>query len=143
MKFHFKTHKEKNGFWAECIELKGCKTQADSWKELNKNMQDALNLFLNEPVNSKIIFPLPRKKMTEKNITSVLVHPRIAFSFYLRQFRLKNGMTQKQISEKLGMKNIFNYQRLENPKMANPELETISRLKRIFPKFSMDELLAA
>lgn len=48
MRYHFKVHKEKEGFWAECIELEGCVTQADTKEELNLNMQEALNLYLEE-----------------------------------------------------------------------------------------------
>ena len=62
MKYHFKTHKEKQGgFWAECIELVGCRTEAQSKQNLEKNMADALNLYLSEPQESKYIFPSPKK----------------------------------------------------------------------------------
>lgn len=30
MFYHFKIHKEENKFWAQCLELPGCITQADS-----------------------------------------------------------------------------------------------------------------
>ena len=30
MKYHFKVHKGGKGYWAECIELVGCITEADS-----------------------------------------------------------------------------------------------------------------
>jgi antitoxin HicB len=42
MKYHFKIHKEGKGFWAECIELSGCFTEADSKEELRKNMHEIL-----------------------------------------------------------------------------------------------------
>ncbi len=48
MRYHFKIHEEKNGFWAECLELPGCVTQGNSKEELKKNMQEALNLYLEE-----------------------------------------------------------------------------------------------
>jgi antitoxin HicB len=44
MKYHFKIYKKDGGYWAQCIELEGCITQADTLKELYKNMQEALNL---------------------------------------------------------------------------------------------------
>ena len=59
MVYHFKVHKESNGYWAECIELKACVTQADTYNKLLKNMEAALNLYLDEPEFSKISFPLP------------------------------------------------------------------------------------
>lgn len=49
MRYHFKVHKEGKGFWAECLELKGCITQGNSKKELLENMQESLNLYLEEP----------------------------------------------------------------------------------------------
>jgi predicted RNase H-like HicB family nuclease len=59
MKYHFKIHKEGDGFWAKCLELSGCVTQADSMEELRKNMQKALNLYIDEPENSNRLAALP------------------------------------------------------------------------------------
>jgi len=49
-KFNFKIHKEKDGYSAQCIELPGCVTQADTMKELRKNMKEALNLILEDEI---------------------------------------------------------------------------------------------
>ena len=59
MQYHFKIHKDVNMFWAECIELPGCFTQADNRKELLINMQEALSLYIEEDVDSKDLAPLP------------------------------------------------------------------------------------
>ena len=65
MKYHFKVHKEGNGYWAECIELEGCLTQTErdpkggSIEELHYNMREALNLYLSESPDSDLIFPRP------------------------------------------------------------------------------------
>lgn len=143
MKYHFRVHPEKKGYFAECIELKGCLTQGDTYKELEHNMREVLALYLDEPMDSKFIFPMPRKNIKGRNIVKVEVEPRVAFSFYLRQLRLARKMTQKEVAEKLGIKNLYSYQRLENSKTANPELATIVQLKKIFPEMSLDDLLAA
>lgn len=142
MKYHFKIHKEPKGFWAECLELKGCQTQADSEAELNKNMKTALNLFLSEPSDSSVIFSLPKKSMTGAHIAAVSVDPKVAFSFYLRRLRLKKGYTQKETAKLMGFKNLYSYQRLESSN-ANPELATIIQIKQVFPEFSIDAVLAA
>jgi predicted RNase H-like HicB family nuclease len=85
MIYHFKIHKEKKGFWAQCIELPGCVTQGDSLKELRTNMQDALNLYIEEPNNSDDLAELPSQSLTRsKNIESVVVDPLIAFAFLVR-----------------------------------------------------------
>lgn len=39
MQFQFKIHQGRDGFWADCIELKGCRTQADTrenWRPTQK-----------------------------------------------------------------------------------------------------------
>lgn len=48
MKYHFKIHKKGNGFWAQCIEFPGCVTEGDTIQELQANMREALNLYLQE-----------------------------------------------------------------------------------------------
>ena len=143
MKYHFKIYKEGRGFWAECLELEGLQTQGSTKKELMMNMEEALNLYLDEPEDSKVIFPLPNQKIRKaSNIVDVHVYPAVAFSFFLRNSRLKQKLTQNQVREKLGLKNIYSYQRLESSQTANPELKTIVALKRIFPEMDLEEIVA-
>ncbi|MCA9508713.1 MAG: type II toxin-antitoxin system HicB family antitoxin [Myxococcales bacterium] len=142
MRYHFKVHKENKGYWAECVELKGCITQADTKKELQQNAEEALNLYLDEPESSKEIFPEPKKFVRGKEVFDVPVNPKIAFAMALRQERIKNHMTQGQVAKKLGLKNPYSYQRLENSKTANPSLMTIASIKSIFPNLNFDLLIA-
>ena len=75
--------------------------------------------------------------------TKVPVSPEIALAFLLRQYRLRHGWTQKEMAERLGIKgSLYKYQRLENSRPANPELKTLAEIKRAFPDFSLDELVA-
>lgn len=142
MKYHFKIHKEKEGFWAQCIELQGCVTQADSIKELEQNMEEALNLYIEEPESSKDIYSFPNESIrTSKNIVEVQVDPQIAFAFLVRQYRLKNGLTQKQAQKKMGLENLYSYQRLES-RRCNPNLTTLKKVKETFPEFSIDYALS-
>ncbi len=136
MRYHFKIHKESRGYWAECVELIGCFTQADTKQELYDNMQEALNLYIQEPEDSKLLVPLPKKYVRGKNIESVPVDPEVAFGFMVRYHRLKNKMTQKQAAKKLGVTNIYSYQRLE--KKCNARLDMVAKLKELFPDFSVD-----
>jgi antitoxin HicB len=143
MKYHFKIHREGSGYWAQCIELEGVLTQGDTKEELNHNMAEALNLFLDEPPDSKVIFPLPRANIKGTSLVSVEVKPQIAFAFYLRRIRLKRGMTQKDVAKLMGFKNLYSYQRLEKAKTANPELLTLVQIKRLFPELDLEDILAA
>lgn len=137
MKYHFKIHREKNGYWAECIELEGCRTQADNRKALLSNMKESLDLFLSEPESSAVIFPEPRKNIKSKDVVEVQVLPNIAFALQLRQIRIKRNLTQKAMMSLLGMLHLSNYQRLENPKKANPELKTLFDLQNQLPELSV------
>lgn len=138
MKYHFRIHKEGTGFWAECIELSGCITEADSKIELMENMREALNLYIEEPENSKKLAELPDMSIVpSRSIVEVAVDPAIAFAFMVRYNRIKNGLTQQEAATKLGFENIYSYQRLENKK-CNPTLKVLYQIKKAFPDFSVD-----
>jgi antitoxin HicB len=141
MKYHFKVHKDGTGFWAECLELYGCLTQGDSQGHLHLMMEDALAAYLNEPENSKHIFPMPDPTLKGRNIVAVSVDPQVAMAMVVRQSRLERKWTQRQVADKLGMKHIYQYQKLESGKTANPELATLVKLKAVFPDLSMDSVL--
>ena len=140
MKYHFRITKEKNGYSAECIELSGCRTQSDNRIELLGNMKEALDLYLSEPESSTLIFPEPRKGLKAKNIIEVQVSPNVAFALQLRQIRLKRKLTQKAMMSYLGILHLSNYQRLENPQKANPELKTLFELHNHLPELNIEKI---
>lgn len=47
--------KDKDGFFAFCPSLQGCYSQGDSYDEVMKNIQEAVELFIED--EKKIIFP--------------------------------------------------------------------------------------
>ena len=142
MQYHFKIHKEGKRYWGQCIELKGCFTQADTKKELQLNMQEALNLYVEERPNSKDLAAMPNRTIkTSKNIVAVSLDPEIAFSFLIRYWRMQHGWTQKEAAEKMGFEKLYSYQRLEAGR-CNPSLKTMSMVKKIYPEFSIDLALA-
>lgn len=140
MKYHFKVHQEKKSYWAECIELKGCLSQGDTKEELMQNLKEALELYLSEPDSSSIIFPEPMKLKKQKSIVEIHIDPSIAFAIQLKQIRLKRRLTQKAMMDILKIKHLSNYQRLENPNKANPELRTLVELKSYLPELSIEAI---
>jgi antitoxin HicB len=120
MKYHFNiTHEDR--FWiGQCKELEGCITQATSREKLDTNMTEALNGFLDEPEDSRIVFPLPTVPRPKAHIVAVEVYPRIACALLVRQSRLQRGWSQRKAAKMLGFKNVFSYQRLENGRTSNP-----------------------
>lgn len=138
MEYHFKIHKEGKGFWAQCLELEGCITQANNLNELKKNMQEALNLYIEEAEDSQDLATLPDNSIkATRNIVKVSLGSQVAFAFMVRFYRIKQGLTQQEAAKKLGFPNVYSYQRLETRK-CNPRLETIASLKKLFPELSID-----
>lgn len=138
MKYHFKVHKEEKYFWAQCIELEGCITQAKDMEKLHERMHEALNFYIQEPEDSKELAALPDESIKKtKNVIEVALDPEVAFSFMMRYYRFKHGMTQQQAAKKMGFDTIYSYQRLEGKK-CNPSLKIISKIKKVFPDFSID-----
>ena len=138
MRYHFKVHKGKP-LWAECLELDGCVTQGKNWDDLERNMKEALGLYLEEPESSTAIFPPPLSRQDGPDIVLVEVEPMVAFSLQLRQLRLQSRLTQKEAARRLGMRSLYSYQRLE--RRSNPSLVTIKKIKTLFPDFSLDSVL--
>lgn len=140
MKYNFKIHKEIKGYWAECIELEGCLTQGETMEELIYNMSEALNLYLSEDDDSPLIFP-KSKNLKAKNIVAVEVNPAVALAMSIRQERLKQGKTQIEMMKLLDIKNLSNYQRLENPQKANPEFRTLIALIKKLPQLDLGRII--
>ncbi|RPJ09911.1 MAG: type II toxin-antitoxin system HicB family antitoxin [Spirochaetaceae bacterium] len=139
MIYHFRIHNDIDGFWAECIELPGCMTQADSLKKLHINSKEVLDLYLDEPENSRIVFPLPDESIEESDaVIGVKADSAVAFAFYLRMIRLNHKLTQRDAAKMLHFKNLYSYQRLESSKKANPELKTLEKIREVFPEFDLN-----
>lgn len=139
MKYHFKIHKEGRGYWGECLELQGCLSQGSTLEELKMNLKEALDLYLDEPADSRVVFPMP-KKQRGRNIIEVEVDPRIALAFLLRMERLKRKWTQKNAAKELGIP-LYSYQKLESSRTANPEWKTLIKLCRIFPRLNLNQAI--
>ncbi len=143
MKYHFKIHKEKTGYWAEGVEINWAHTQADSLKALHFNMKEVLELCLEEPDDkSTFIPPMPDKSIKGRNIVEVTPDPKVALAALIRKERIEAKLTQRQAAEMLGIKHVSQYQKLESGKSANAELGTLFKLKQLFPSISVDEVLA-
>ena len=102
-------------------------------------MKEALNLYLEEPLDSATADALPDEKLKGKNIIEVSVEPSVALSVLVRHYRKVNNLTQEEMMKILKMKNIYSYQRLE--KKTDPKLSTLARLKEVFPELSVDYIL--
>jgi len=139
LNYHFFTHQDDDGVWAECLELSGCVTQADSMDALQDMCGEALNLYLEEPPESELVFPLPDESLDgDGSLLKVTVEPGIALALILRRNRNDKKLTQKEVAQLLGMKSLFSYQRLE--RKSNPTLSMIKKIHKVFPNIQFQSL---
>ncbi len=150
MKYSFKVNGSRSeGYWAECIELDGCMTQGETYPELEDNMQDALNLYLSEPEDSKHLFPLPSKKKSKKGkssaIVQVQVNATVAVAMLFRQFRVEAGLSVRQASNlvKLAIGDGASVSHRKIQDIENPNkpvtTKTLDELLRAFPDLDLSE----
>lgn len=138
MKYHFKLEKEEKGFSASCLELEGCRSEGDTREELKANLEEALNLYLDEPAGSNLVFTFPETDIEEsEEIMAVAVDPQIAFAMLLRQFRLSQKKSQVEMQKLMGFKTLNSYSRLE--KKNNPTLKVIERVLKVYPDFPLHQ----
>ena len=140
MKYHFKIYKEENGYWGECLEIDSCHSQGDTIPILKKMLKEALDLTLDEPAGSNLMFPMTNSEYdTKRDIVSISVDNRIAFALLVRQNRISKRMTQKEVQEAMGLPSRTSYTRLESK--GNPTFSTIEKLLKAFPNFPLAECL--
>jgi antitoxin HicB len=87
--------------------------------------EDALNAVL----ESEIEHGLAVRSPVYKNGYPIPVSNNILLSMQLRQ--LRGNLSQTDIAKKLGM-TYQSYQRLENPRKANPTIKTLEKIARVY-----------
>jgi antitoxin HicB len=78
----------------------------------------------------KCIFP---QGGASKDWQDIEIGPGLAFALWLRNARASRNMTLAEVADQMGVKYPV-YQKLENPRTANPTLKTLKKLERIFGK---------
>ena len=144
MRYHFKYYTdERGGYYGECVEIDGCRSEGDTLDGLKKNLTEALNLCLESSFDEKeeFIFPDKNYNETEENVLSIKPDINILFANLLKYYRKQNNLTQKIVSEKLGYKSVWAYQKLENSKYGNVQLKTLAKIEEIFPNFDLNGIL--
>jgi antitoxin HicB len=87
--------------------------------------EDALNAVL----ESEIDHGFPIRPPGNKSGHPIPVSNNILLSIQLRQ--LRGSMSQTDLAKKLGM-TYQSYQRLENPRKANPTIKTLEKIARVY-----------
>ncbi|EOQ98274.1 hypothetical protein LEP1GSC195_1448 [Leptospira wolbachii serovar Codice str. CDC] len=117
-------------FNVEFPDLPGCFTFGENENEAILNAQEALTGYLESIDSRKLNIPEP-SKLKGKDIKFITPEKNVSFAIWLKKSREKQGLSQKQIAQKLNIA-YQTYQKFEDPHKSNPTLKTIIRLEEVF-----------
>jgi predicted RNase H-like HicB family nuclease len=63
---------DEDGFYAYCPELKGCQSQGDSLEEVQTNIQEAVELYL------ETLSDIEKKELLQKKVTTMTLEVSVA-----------------------------------------------------------------
>jgi antitoxin HicB len=106
----------------------GIMTYGDTLEDAKKMAVEAASGLLETYLEHDFSFKIPK---ANKDWYEIELDPGLAFALWLRSARKAHNMTLTDIAEKMGVKYQV-YQKLENPKTANPTLKTMRKLEQIF-----------
>jgi antitoxin HicB len=106
----------------------GIMTYGDTLEEAQKMAVEAASGLLETYLEHDVSFTIPK---ANKDWYEIELEPGLAFALWLRSARKAHNMTLADIAEKMKVKYQV-YQKLENPKTANPTLKTMRKLEQIF-----------
>ena len=110
----------------------GYMTYGNTLEEAKKMATEAVSGLLESYLEHGDKFKIPGSK-DSPDWFNIEIKPGLAFALWLRNNRITHNMTLAEAAEKMGVKYQV-YQKLENPRTANPTLKTIKKLETIFGK---------
>jgi antitoxin HicB len=122
--------KEDETFLVTFPDLENVVTFGATIEEAIQNAEDALNGCLASDFERNFSIPEP-SIITGEDIHTITVAPHVAIAIMLR--KLRADASQVEIARKLNIAYQV-YQRLENPRKANPTLKTLEKIARVFGK---------
>ena len=122
--------KEDDALLVTFPDLENVVTFGTTIEEAIQNAEEALNGCLASDFERNFSIPEP-SNITGEEIHRITVAPHVAVAIMLR--KLRADATQVEIARKLDISYQV-YQRLENPRKANPTLKTLEKIARVFGK---------
>jgi antitoxin HicB len=128
------TYSETDNYWY--VEApgfyRGIMTDGETLEEAKAMAAEAVSALLESYLEhgDKFVFP---KSGASKDWHDIEIDPGLAFALWLRNARTSRNMTLAEAADQMGVKYQV-YQKLENPRTANPTLKTLKKLERVFEK---------
>jgi antitoxin HicB len=128
----FPAHIKKNDdcFLVSFPDLDNVLTYGASIEEALVNAEEALNGCIEADFERNFIIPAP-SSLSGADVFPIPVAPHVAVALMLRSLRA--GRSQIEVARQLNISYQV-YQRLENPRKANPTIKTLEKIARVFGK---------
>lgn len=120
--------KEADGYLVTFPDFENVMTYGLTTEEALVNAEEALNGCLESDFERNFKIPEP-SRVTGKNVHQIPVAPHIAVAIMLRTLRADRS--QMEVAKQLNIAYQV-YQRLENPRKANPTIKTLEKIARVF-----------
>jgi antitoxin HicB len=108
----------------------GIMTDGNTLEEAKEMASEAVSVLIESYLKHDDPFAIPSMP-TSPDLYDIPLKPELAFVLWLRSMRKSRNMTLVDAAHKMGVKYQV-YQKLENPKTANPTLKTLKKLEKIF-----------
>jgi antitoxin HicB len=108
----------------------GILTDGDTLEQAKEMACEAVSGIIAVNIKRDIPFSIPAP-VDMPDYYNIPLESGLAFAIWLREERKNHNMTLADVAQKMGVKYQV-YQKLENPKTANPTLKTLKKLERLF-----------
>lgn len=115
---------EEGGYLVSFPDIPACITEGDNFEHAVEMAQEVLDLWLEGARDEN--WPIPKSKAPRKGKKYHWIVPnhKIQSAIYIRQARLKSGLSQGNLAKRMGV-SVQVVQRLENPRLSNPTVKQI------------------
>jgi antitoxin HicB len=110
----------------------GIMTYGDTLEEAKEMAAEAASGLLESHIEHDDDFVIPEMPHGS-DWYAIPIESGLAFALWLRKERKAHNMTLADVAERMGVKYQV-YQKLENPRTANPTLRTLKKIETIFGK---------
>ena len=122
--------KQDDGYLVTFPDFENVLTYGATLEEALHNAEEALNGCIESDFERNFTIPPPAAILSEQ-LFSIPVAPHIAVAIMLRSLRADRSQTE--VARQLNISYQV-YQRLENPRKANPTVKTLEKIAKVFGK---------
>jgi len=122
--------KQDDGYLVTFPDLENVITYGATMEEALHNAEEALNGCIESDFERNFVIPSP-STISDNTTYNIPIAPHIAVAVMLRTLRADRSQTE--VARQLNISYQV-YQRLENPRKANPTVKTLEKIARVFGK---------